>query len=74
MERCQYANLGYGILGHLLSEISGLSYGEFIQRKIFQPLCMNETHVFDEKSHEENDVVLYGPDASPENDENGQQK
>jgi len=74
MERCQYANLGYGILGHLLSEISGLSYGEFTQREIFQPLCMNETHVFDEKSHEENDVVLYGPDASPENDENGQQK
>lgn len=72
MERCLYANLGFGVLGHLLTKVSGMSYAEFMQLEIFKPLGMKDSHVFDQISHEENDVVFYGPDDVAEFDENGQ--
>ncbi len=74
MERSLYANIGYGILGHLIEETTGMSYAEFMEKEVFQPLDMNDSHVFNQQSHEENDIVFYGPDDVVEYDENGKPK
>jgi len=38
-----YSNTGYIILGRIVEKISGLSLGEFLQRRIFGPLGMQHT-------------------------------
>ena len=40
----EYSNLGYAILGRLISEVSGMPYQEFIRREILEPLGMNHTY------------------------------
>ncbi|WP_129779495.1 serine hydrolase domain-containing protein [Peristeroidobacter soli] len=42
-ERYRYSNLGYGVLGHLLSRVSGKSYGQFMQEAVFTPLGMTRS-------------------------------
>lgn len=42
-ERWVYSNLGYGVLGHLLSRVSGKTYGEFMQESLFVPLGMHRS-------------------------------
>jgi CubicO group peptidase (beta-lactamase class C family) len=37
-----YANLGYGILGEVIARASKQSYGEFLRRRIFEPLGMRD--------------------------------
>lgn len=74
MERSHYANLGYGILGYLIEETTGMTYGEFLENEVFQPLDMENSHVINKQTHEENDVCFYGPDAVVEYDENGKPK
>ena len=39
-ERFQYANFGYGVLDHIISLKSGLSYKEFMRKEVFLPLGM----------------------------------
>lgn len=39
-ERFQYANLGYGVLGHIISETTGRPYDEFMLEEVFAPLGM----------------------------------
>ena len=41
----QYSNLGYALLGQVIEEVSGMSYKEFIETKIFQPLAMTNSVV-----------------------------
>jgi len=43
--RYDYSNNGYIILGLLIEKISGLSYAEFLQKHIFDPLKMADTQV-----------------------------
>ncbi|MCB9080295.1 MAG: beta-lactamase family protein [Lewinellaceae bacterium] len=38
---------GYTLLGMLIEKLSGQSYGEFLQQRIFQPLEMRETGMMD---------------------------
>ncbi|MCH9726758.1 MAG: beta-lactamase family protein [Planctomycetes bacterium] len=40
----QYCNSGYYLLGMVIENISELSYEEFIQKRIFNPLKMNTTY------------------------------
>jgi CubicO group peptidase (beta-lactamase class C family) len=42
-ERWEYANTGYILLGAIIEVISGESYGDFLTRRIFKPLGMNNT-------------------------------
>ncbi|WP_239632289.1 serine hydrolase domain-containing protein [Paenibacillus sp. H1-7] len=42
-ERFRYANSGYILLTYLIEEVSGLKYGEFLDRYIFEPLGMNRS-------------------------------
>lgn len=41
----QYSNYGFGILGLLIEEVSGLSYEKYIEEHILKPLNMNDTYV-----------------------------
>ena len=39
----EYSNLGFAMLGYIIHKVSGLSYDEYIQKNILNPLGMNET-------------------------------
>ena len=41
----QYSNLGYALLGLVIEEVSGLSYKEYVETQIFQPLDMTNSVV-----------------------------
>ncbi|MBL8270016.1 serine hydrolase [Steroidobacter sp.] len=38
-----YSNVMYDIAGELVAEVSGMSWGEFVERRIFQPLRMGSS-------------------------------
>jgi serine-type D-Ala-D-Ala carboxypeptidase/endopeptidase len=39
-----YSNLAFGLLGHIMERVSGVSYPQLLQRKIFDPLGMDHSH------------------------------
>lgn len=42
-ERASYSNLGYLVLGEVISEITGASYEEYVREEILSPLGMDRT-------------------------------
>ncbi len=42
-ERYIYSNSGYNLLGFIIESVSGNSYWDFVQTKIFKPFGMNQT-------------------------------
>lgn len=51
-EKWSYCNTGYNLLGYIIENVSGKSYGDFLAQKIFAPLGMGAT-------------ALRGPGANP---------
>lgn len=60
-----YSNPGYSLLGHMIAEVSGSEYPEYIQQNILQPLGMSSTRfnaieiaskAYDKKGHLQQDV------------------
>jgi CubicO group peptidase (beta-lactamase class C family) len=43
----EYSNSGYVVLGLMVAKVSGKSFGEFLQERIFSPVKMNHTLVFE---------------------------
>jgi CubicO group peptidase (beta-lactamase class C family) len=41
----QYSNLGFGILDHIISGVSGQSYADFMRAEVFRPLGLTHTSV-----------------------------
>jgi CubicO group peptidase (beta-lactamase class C family) len=41
----KYSNSGYLVLGYIIEQVSGQSYGDFLQRSIFTPLKMHDTSI-----------------------------
>ena len=39
----RYSNLGYGILGLIVEEASGMSFSEFLEQRLFEPLGMTSS-------------------------------
>ena len=42
----QYSNHGYGLLGHLLEEVTGQSFEDYMQEHILQPLEMKDSSFY----------------------------
>ena len=55
----EYSNTGYAMLGHIVSEVSGMPYQEYIRQNIFQALGMNDTYWEFENVPEEKFAVGY---------------
>jgi CubicO group peptidase (beta-lactamase class C family) len=47
-EKWSYSNSGYLLLGVLIHNVTGEFYGDFLERRIFQPLQMTSTRVISE--------------------------
>jgi CubicO group peptidase (beta-lactamase class C family) len=45
--RFAYSNTGYAFLGLLIERVSGQRYPDFVRERIFQPLAMENTFVYD---------------------------
>jgi CubicO group peptidase (beta-lactamase class C family) len=58
-ERWQYSNLGYGLLGYVISQVSGRSYADFMREEVFVPLGMDHTSVHVGPGLEEGQAVKY---------------
>lgn len=43
----EYSNMGYGLLGHIVAEQSGMSLADFLSKEIFAPLGMSESFMED---------------------------
>ncbi|MEX2231296.1 MAG: serine hydrolase [Cyclobacteriaceae bacterium] len=43
-QQFEYSNLGYAILGNIVTRASGMPYQEYITKNILQPLGMNNTY------------------------------
>jgi CubicO group peptidase (beta-lactamase class C family) len=43
-----YSNMGYSLLAEIVERVSGRSFGEFLDTRVFQPLGMGSTHVHDD--------------------------
>lgn len=41
----EYSNLGVGLLGHILSSVTGMSYEEMERQRVWQPLGMTNTAI-----------------------------
>jgi len=47
-EKFKYSNTGYVILGILITKVTGEPYGDFLKRRIFEPLGMKTTRIISE--------------------------
>src|SRR5205807_4556954 len=48
----EYSNSGYVVLGLIVAKVSGKPFGEFLHDRIFAPLKMNHTLVFEKGKNE----------------------
>src|SRR5467141_1914484 len=51
-ENWAYSNSGYVLLGLIVAKVIGKSYGEFLHERLFAPLKMNHTIVFQKGKNE----------------------
>jgi len=69
--RYRYSNTNYAILASVIEKLSGTSYAEFMKQRVFAPLGMRSTFVFDP----DNDVTVpfpttgYNADRLPAHDD-----
>ena len=61
-ERYNYANLGYGILGHVVERVSGKSYADFLRDEVFDPLGLARMSVWVRPEIEPRTAREYGGD------------
>jgi CubicO group peptidase (beta-lactamase class C family) len=51
----EYSNVAYGLLGHLVETLSGMSYSDYMLNRVFTPLGMSHTRILlagmDPQSH-----------------------
>ena len=64
-----YSNMGYSLLADIVAEVSGKSFLDFTQQRIFTPLGMKHSHF-----HLDHEEIVPGRSYSYQRDENGQLK
>ena len=62
-ERVQYSNLGFGILDHIISRVSGKPFCDFMREEIFIPLGMLRSCVDLTSDLEPYQAIRYGRDG-----------
>ncbi len=63
-ERYSYSNLGFGILDHVISRVSGRDYADFMRDQVFLPLDLTHTSVPLGAGLEKYAAVRYNPDGA----------
>jgi len=58
-EQWHYNNSGYFLLGYIIENISGKSYGEYLKEALFDPLGMHDTGVHNSHDILENEAYGY---------------
>jgi CubicO group peptidase (beta-lactamase class C family) len=61
----QYSNLGFGLLDYVIRRQSGLTYGEYMRREVFDPLGLTHTSVGPKAGLESETAERYGTDDRP---------
>jgi CubicO group peptidase (beta-lactamase class C family) len=64
-ERYVYSNLGYGIIGHIISRTSGKSYADFMREEVFEPLGMTHTSVLENPELPDVTATMYDARKRP---------
>lgn len=59
-----YSNVGYGLLGVVIERVSGLSYAEYTQRYLFQPLGLRATAAYYDAPNDENVALGYNANGA----------
>ncbi|MCX7747889.1 MAG: serine hydrolase [Clostridia bacterium] len=70
-EKWDYSNSGYLLLGYIVEKVSGISFGEYLEQNIFDPLQMNDTgvcYIGDEKMYQSTGHVGF-KELTPVDDE-----
>ncbi len=65
-EKHEYSNSGYVLLGYIIEKVSGMSYGDFIQKNIFDKLAMKNSYYADSEKiipNRANGYQLYEGDS-----------
>lgn len=61
----QYSNLGYGILGYVISRVSGERFGDYVEHAVFEKLGMDHSSVGWNPKLSRLEAVGYGSDGEP---------
>jgi CubicO group peptidase (beta-lactamase class C family) len=64
-ERYQYSNLGYGVLGYVISRISGMEFSSYMRQEVFLKLGLERTSVGIGPGLEQFAAVRYDVDGAP---------
>jgi len=56
-----YCNLGYQMAASMIAEVSGMSYAEFIEKRLYFPLGMTHSRVYEGKPFSEPKAIPYTP-------------
>lgn len=64
-ERYLYSNIGYGVLGHLIEQVSGQRYADYMRNQVFLPLGMTRSSVYLLPGHEPYQAIRYDFDRKP---------
>jgi CubicO group peptidase (beta-lactamase class C family) len=61
----RYSNLGYGVLGRIVEQVSGMTFEEFMRAEVFDPLGMTTSWVGVHPEWSGLAAQKYGPDLEP---------
>jgi CubicO group peptidase (beta-lactamase class C family) len=50
--KCEYSNSGYAVLAMIVKKVSGATFGQFLQQRIFTPLKMTHTLAYEKGKNE----------------------
>lgn len=64
-EDFEYSNLGYGILDHVITRVSGRDYADFMREEVFAPLGLTHMSVDIGPGLEKYQAFRYSADGSP---------
>jgi len=62
-ERYHYANFGYGLLDHVIAQVSGKPYADFMREEVFLPLGMTHTSIDVGPGLEAHQAIRYTPEG-----------